>query len=192
MKDFNLFHFFRNLYQRIFAAGQKKNSFAQLIKITGADKQTNLTDEVKNKLAKLISYQQEQPAANKSSLHLLLNHTDKKLNYNTGRWLAAHQNKDLYRVYLSRVVSKYIGETEKNLDRVFSIAHNKDWILFFDEADALFSKRTDVKDAHDRHANVVSSYFLQHIKQYTGIVLINCNTDDCLKKCQLEGFKIMS
>ncbi len=192
MKNFNLFLFFRNLYQRIFVPGQKKDSFAQLIKITDADKQLTLNDEVKNKLAELIPSRQEQPAVNKGSLQLLLNNADKKLNYDTGRWLAAQQQQDLYRVDLSLVVSKYIGETEKNLAQVFSVAQDKNWILFFDEADALFGKRTDVKDAHDRYANLETAYFLERIEQFPGIVLINCDTDDCLKKWQLEGFKTMS
>src|SRR5262249_28077124 len=71
---------------------------------------------------------------------------------------------ELFRIDLARVVSKYIGETEKNLDRVFRAAHRSNAVLFFDEADALFGKRTEVKDAHDRHANVETSYLLQKLE----------------------------
>jgi len=73
------------------------------------------------------------------------------------------------------VVSKYIGETEKNLSRLFDKAENKNWILFFDEADALFSKRTDVRDAHDKYANQEVAYLLQRIEGYNGLVILASN-----------------
>ena len=77
---------------------------------------------------------------------------------------------DLYKIDLSTVVSKYIGETEKNLDRIFSEAQASNAILFFDEADALFGKRSEVKDAHDRYANIEVAYLLQKMEEYDGIV----------------------
>ena len=76
------------------------------------------------------------------------------------------------RVDVGSVVSKYIGETEKNLNRVFAEAESKGWILFFDEADALFGKRTDVKDSHDRYANQEISYLLQRMEAYRGTVMV--------------------
>jgi SpoVK/Ycf46/Vps4 family AAA+-type ATPase len=82
---------------------------------------------------------------------------------------------DAYRIDLSMVVSKYIGETEKNLEKVFSRAENREWILFFDEADALFGKRTDVRDAHDRYANQEVSYLLQRVEEYPGVVILASN-----------------
>ena len=82
---------------------------------------------------------------------------------------------DVYRIDLSKVVSKFIGETEKNLAKVFDRAENKDWILFFDEADALFGKRTSVSDAHDRYANQEVSYLLQRIEDYNGLVILATN-----------------
>ncbi len=82
---------------------------------------------------------------------------------------------DLYRIDLSLVVSKYIGETEKNLRKIFDAADNKQWILFFDEADALFSKRTDVQDAHDRFANQETAYLLQRIEDHNGVVILASN-----------------
>ncbi len=82
---------------------------------------------------------------------------------------------EVYRIDLSMVVSKYIGETEKNLERVFAKAENKNWILFFDEADALFGKRTAVQDSHDRYANQEISYLLQRLEDYSGLVILASN-----------------
>lgn len=82
---------------------------------------------------------------------------------------------DLYRIDLSQVVSKYIGETEKNLDRIFQAATTSNAILFFDEADALFGKRSEVKDAHDRYANIEVGYLLQKIETYEGIAILASN-----------------
>lgn len=83
--------------------------------------------------------------------------------------------KDVYRIDLSMIVSKYIGETEKNLELVFARAGNKGWILFFDEADALFGKRTGVRDAHDKYANQEVAYLLQRIEDYNGVVILATN-----------------
>jgi SpoVK/Ycf46/Vps4 family AAA+-type ATPase len=82
---------------------------------------------------------------------------------------------DLYKIDLSTVVSKYVGETEKNLERIFRAAHNSNAILFFDEADALFGKRSEVRDAHDRYANVEISYLLQKMEEYDGLVVLTSN-----------------
>lgn len=82
---------------------------------------------------------------------------------------------DLYKIDLASVVSKYIGETEKNLDRIFAAAENANCILFFDEADALFGKRSEVKDSHDRYANLEISYLLQRMEQYEGLAILASN-----------------
>lgn len=82
---------------------------------------------------------------------------------------------DLYKIDLSVVVSKYIGETEKNLDRIFRAAENANAILFFDEADALFGKRSEVRDSHDRYANIEISYLLQKMEQFEGITILATN-----------------
>jgi len=82
----------------------------------------------------------------------------------TATLLGKHTGKDVFRIDLSRVVSKFIGETEKNLSRLFDKAEHKDWILFFDEADALFGKRTDIRDAHDKYANQEVAYLLLYGK----------------------------
>lgn len=98
----------------------------------------------------------------------------------TGKTLAAtllgKKNKmDVYRVDLSMIVSKYIGETEKNLARVFDLAENRNWILFFDEADALFGKRTSTNTSNDRHANQEVAYLLQRIEDFPGMIILATN-----------------
>jgi len=93
----------------------------------------------------------------------------------TASLLGKATGRDVYRVDLSTVVSKYIGETEKSLAALFDQAHNRDWILFFDEADALFGKRTHVKDAHDRYANQEVSYLLQRVEDFEGLVILASN-----------------
>ena len=89
--------------------------------------------------------------------------------------LSAELGLDLYKIDLSSVVSKYIGETEKNLNRVFAEAQESNAILFFDEADALFGKRSEVKDAHDRYANLETAYLLQRMEEYSGVVILASN-----------------
>lgn len=98
----------------------------------------------------------------------------------TGKTLAAtllgkRNGMDVYRVDLSMIVSKYIGETEKNLARVFDLAENRNWILFFDEADALFGKRTSTNTSNDRHANQEVAYLLQRIEDFPGIIILATN-----------------
>ncbi len=82
---------------------------------------------------------------------------------------------DLYKIDLSMVVSKYIGETEKNLNRIFKDAEESNVVLFFDEADAMFGKRSEVKDAHDRYANIEINYLLQKMEEHEGIVILATN-----------------
>jgi hypothetical protein len=89
--------------------------------------------------------------------------------------LAGELNQDLYKIDLSMLVSKYIGETEKNLNRVFTEAATSNAILFFDEADAIFGKRSEVKDSHDRYANLEISYLLQRMETYDGVVILATN-----------------
>lgn len=98
----------------------------------------------------------------------------------TGKTLAAtllgkKNAMDVYRVDLSMIVSKYIGETEKNLAKVFDLAENRNWILFFDEADALFGKRTSTNTSNDRHANQEVAYLLQRIEDFPGTVILATN-----------------
>lgn len=96
--------------------------------------------------------------------------------------MASELELDLYKIDLSTVVSKYIGETEKNLARIFAEAETSNAILFFDEADALFGKRSEVRDSHDRYANIEIAYLLQRMEEYGGVVILatnlNRNMDD--------------
>jgi MoxR-like ATPase len=89
--------------------------------------------------------------------------------------LGAQLGLDLFRVDLATIVSKYIGETEKNLERIFTAAHGSNAILFFDEADALFGKRSEVSDSHDRYANIEVAYLLQRMEGYPGAVILATN-----------------
>ncbi|CAL1517164.1 ATP-binding protein [Chitinophaga sp. MM2321] len=93
----------------------------------------------------------------------------------TATLLGKEFKKSVYRIDLSQIVSKYIGETEKNLEKVFNKAENKDWILFFDEADALFGKRSNVQSAHDKYANQEVSYLLQRVEDFPGLIILASN-----------------
>ena len=94
--------------------------------------------------------------------------------------LANELHLDLYRIDLSSTVSKYIGETEKNLRRLFDAAEDSGAILLFDEADALFGKRSEVKDSHDRYANIEVSYLLQRMEAYLGLAILTTNQKSAL------------
>ena len=106
----------------------------------------------------------------------------------TATLLGNHLKKDVYRIDLSQVVSKYIGETEKNLEKVFSKAEHKNWILFFDEADALFGKRTNVQNSHDRYANQEVSYLLQRIEDYPGLLILASNFKNNIDSAFMRRF----
>ncbi|KAM3108446.1 ATP-binding protein [Phormidesmis sp. 146-33] len=114
----------------------------------------------------------------------------------TGKTLAAETlatelKLDLYRIDLSAVVSKYIGETEKNLRRVFDAAETGGVILLFDEADAIFGKRSEVKDSHDRHANIEVSYLLQRMEAYRGLAILTTNLKDSLDTAFLRRIRFV-
>ena len=98
----------------------------------------------------------------------------------TAGLLGKTSGRDVYKVDLSLVVSKYIGETEKNLAKVFDQAEHRDWILFFDEADALFGKRSEVQNAHDRYANQETAFLLQRLETFDGIAILASNLRDNL------------
>ena len=106
----------------------------------------------------------------------------------TATLLGKEFGKDVYRVDLSQIVSKYIGETEKNLSRIFDRAEHKDWILFFDEADALFGKRTNVQSSHDKFANQEVSYLLQRIEEFSGLLILASNYKSNIDEAFLRRF----
>lgn len=114
----------------------------------------------------------------------------------TGKTMAAEVlanalHLDLYRIDLSQVVNKYIGETEKNLSRIFDAAESGGAILLFDEADALFGKRSDVKDSHDRYSNIEVSYLLQRMEAYRGLAILTTNMRTSLDKAFLRRLRFV-
>ncbi|THD35866.1 MAG: ATP-binding protein [Sphingomonas sp.] len=114
----------------------------------------------------------------------------------TGKTLAAEViandlSLDLYRIDLSAVVNKYIGETEKNLRRVFDSAEAGGAVLLFDEADALFGKRSEVKDSHDRHANIEVSYLLQRVEAYRGVAILTTNLREAIDQAFLRRLRFL-
>jgi SpoVK/Ycf46/Vps4 family AAA+-type ATPase len=106
------------------------------------------------------------------------------------RKVAAMAGTRLGHVDLGRVVGKYIGETEKNLAVLFGRAETRGWVLFFDEADALFGKRTQVKDAHDRYANMEVSHLLERLAAFSGLVLLACKHADCIDPAVKRRLKV--
>ncbi|HXB69539.1 MAG TPA: ATP-binding protein [Candidatus Acidoferrales bacterium] len=105
--------------------------------------------------------------------------------------LAHHLKIDLYRIDLAGIVSKYIGETEKNLRNVFEAAEQTGAILFFDEADALFGKRSEVKDSHDRYANIEVNYLLQRMEDYRGLAILCTNRRSALDRAFLRRLRFL-
>ncbi len=106
----------------------------------------------------------------------------------TATLLGKYTGRQVFRIDLSTVVSKYIGQTEKNLAALFDRAKSRDWILFFDEADALFGKRTSVKDSHDRYANQEVSYLLQRVEEFDGLIILASNFKANMDEAFLRRF----
>jgi SpoVK/Ycf46/Vps4 family AAA+-type ATPase len=109
----------------------------------------------------------------------------------TAEILARHLGLDLYRIDLAGVVSKYIGETEKNLRSIFDAAEQSGAILFFDEADALFGKRAEVRDSHDRFANIEINYLLQRMEDYRGLAILCTNRRSALDRAFLRRLRFV-
>jgi Cdc6-like AAA superfamily ATPase len=109
----------------------------------------------------------------------------------TATLLGKSTNREVYRVDLSMIVSKYIGETEKNLSKIFDVAQHKDWILFFDEADALFGKRTATSSSNDRHSNQQTGYLLQRIEDFPGVVILASNLKENMDEAFSRRFQSM-
>lgn len=107
----------------------------------------------------------------------------------TATLLGKQNNMDVYRVDLSMIVSKYIGETEKNLSQIFDKAEHQNWILFFDEADALFGQRTETQSSNDRHANQEVAYLLQRIEDFPGIVILATNLKENIDEAFFRRFQ---
>ncbi|MBI5664261.1 MAG: ATP-binding protein [Nitrospirae bacterium] len=103
--------------------------------------------------------------------------------------ISVELNLDLYRASLSSLVSKYMGETETNLDRVFREAAKSNCIVLLDEADALFGKRTEIKDTHDRYANLEVTYLLQRIENYSGIVILSTRHSNTIDEALIRRMR---
>lgn len=166
-------------------------SYSSIIKIPLAASTSIVSEATTKKLFALKDSTGLSLVENRVPLRLLLNETDYAIDENVPLILSSLYKKDIFRIDLSRLISKYIGETEKNLETIFKTAEEKDWILFFDEADALFGKRTEVKDAHDKYANQEVSYLLQRIESYTGVLIIKCLSPECLQLSGLYHFKTL-
>ena len=130
----------------------------------------------------------EPPAAGVRALFVGEKGTGKRT---AGEVVANQLGRDVYRLDLSEVVSKYIGETEKNLARVFDLAEENGAVLYFDEADALFGKRSEVKDSHDRYANTEINYLLQRIEDHEGLVILATNRKSDLDDAFLRRLRFI-
>ncbi len=172
------------LLSTIFCFAQNKEG--TLIRYSPLDSQLTIRDGIKTQLEKTVNVRTKKPG------NLLLTGMNKNELDSISRWLTIKTKQSLYRVDLTAVVSKYIGETEKNLDKVFNMAQSNNWVLFFDEADALFGKRTTVKDAHDKYANQEISYLLERMKKHNGVVILHCKTGDCINSFQQQHFKTIA
>jgi SpoVK/Ycf46/Vps4 family AAA+-type ATPase len=168
-----------------------QESYSNIIKIPLTPPSSIVSETVTKKLISIKNNAGVSLVENRMPLRLLLNNRDGEMNQKIPLILSSMYKKDIYRIDLSQLITKYIGETEKNLDEVFKRAEEKDWILFFDEADALFGKRTDVHDAHDKYANQEINYLLQRIESYNGILLIKCLSPACLQLSSLYHFKTL-
>lgn len=109
----------------------------------------------------------------------------------TAKLIGKEYKKDVFRIDLSMIVSKYVGETEKNLAHLFDRAENHDCILFFDEADSLFTKRTEVNNSNDKWANLEMSYLLQRMEEYPGLTILATNLKDNIDKAMTRRFQAM-
>lgn len=168
-----------------------QKSYSNIIKIPLAASTSIVSEATAKKLFALTDSEGIPLVENRMPLRLLLNETDVGPDENVPLILSSLYKKEIFRVDLSQLVSKYIGETEKNLDKIFKRAQQKDWILFFDEADALFGKRTQVADSHDKYANQEVSFLLQQIESYQGILLVKCLSPECSKLLRLSHFKML-
>ena len=152
----------------LISLAQKIETRATLETVSLAESQKQILKEISTHARDSLS----QPAGETMVLFAGVNGTGKTI---AAEVIAGSLKRDLYRVDLSKIVSKYIGETEKNLNRLFNAAESAGAILFFDEAEALFGKRSEVKDAHDRYANLEISYLLQRLESFNGIAILAIN-----------------
>ena len=162
----------KSILKNSFDKKKQEPRFGNIVTISPSTPASSISEDVTKKLLGLKDSTGLPLVENKMPLRLLLNGSDDRINQQVSLFLSSLYKKEIYRIDLSQLVSKYIGETEKNLEKIFKQAEQNDWILLFDEADALFGKRTEVKDAHDRYANQEVSYLLQQSEKYPGVLII--------------------
>ena len=183
------------LPQQILKDGFNKNiagpTYSNIIKVPLAPLASVVSEEITKKLFALKDSAGLSPVENKAPLRLLLNDPGSDINQNVPSILSSLYKKETYRVDLSQFASQNIVDTEKNLDEIFKTAQQNDWILFFDEADALFGKRTDVNDANGKYSNQELNYLLQRIENYTGVLIIKCLSPGCLQLSSLYHFQTL-
>lgn len=153
------------------------NSLARRVAARASWKNLTLPAAQRSVLRTLIAQERKAPDTGATVLLAGPAGADKS---RTAQVLARELQRKLYRVDQAALFSKYIGETEKNLDRLLSAAETAGAILLFDEADALFGKRTEVKDAHDRYANIEVNYLLQRMKAHRGMILLAASAKSSL------------
>ena len=142
-------------------------NFSKIVSVPVAG--ATMAPAVRQQLASAVSAMKKAaPTAAATTLHLMGNSADTAA---AAQAVAQDMGRQLHRVDLNAVVSKYIGETEKNLNALFEQADSNQWVLFFDEADALFGKRSEVKDSHDKYANIEVSYLLQRMESFHGVAI---------------------
>lgn len=167
-------------------------SYSNIIKIPLADQSSAISREITKKLLALTGSKGLALVENRMPLRLLLNNANDDFNKNALSILSSLYKKEIYRINLSQFANHFTGETEKNLDEIFKKAEEKNWILLFDEADAVFGKRTEVHDSHDKYANQEVSYLLKRLESYNGILVIKCLSQECSKLSSLYHFKTFS
>jgi SpoVK/Ycf46/Vps4 family AAA+-type ATPase len=128
------------------------------------------------------------PRCGAKGVRILFSGKDRSRRLVAAQTLANSLGKNLYRVDLNAVASEYLGETEKNIGRVFNAAKDSHAVLFFDEADALFGKRTDMKDRHDRYANIEINYLLRRSEKYAGLTILASGNRTRIDKRLLRRF----
>lgn len=182
---------FRKISNSIFGIKKEKFLFGTMINRPDISWGPFIPEEIKAKILSLKSKTDASFTQEPAPLKLILD-SDEEENKNVAMFLAANYQRDLYHVDLSKITSRYIGETEKNLEKIFQKAEEKNWILIFDEADALFGKRSEIKDAHDRYANIEVSYLLQKMEEFKGVIIIKCKSLKCLELQRSGHFKSLN
>jgi SpoVK/Ycf46/Vps4 family AAA+-type ATPase len=142
--------------------------------IKNLDIETGLDDAKMKQVNKINKWFRQSDDALRPGYKILFDGSSAVAKTKAAKMIAKQNGLEIYRIKLSEVISKNIAETEKNLDKIVDDAANKNRILFFDEADALFGKRTNVKEAHDRYANQEISYLLQRLDAHNGLAIFNC------------------